>query len=347
MNFRSDNIGAVAPSIMAAIAAANDRSVSGYGADEITGRLNAAFGALFETEVHVMPVVTGTAANSLSLATLSPPWGAIYCHDAAHIESDECGAPELFTGGAKLTLMPGEQGKIDADALAFALTNAGVGDVHHVQPAVLSLTQQTETGGVYSIEEIRQLTGIARDADLAVHMDGARLGNAVAALGCAPADMTWRTGVDVLSFGATKGGAMAAEAIVLFKPELADTLAYHHKRAGQLVSKMRFISVQLEAYIADGLWLDLARTANTMAARLAEGLAALPGAILEGEAAGNEIFVTLPKPVIAGLEAEGFGFYRWPESSPTSPMIRLVTAHDTMVEEVDGLIEAARRHLSD
>ncbi len=343
MNFRSDNIGAVAPQIIEAVVAANARSAVGYGGDEITARLNGLFSALFETEVRVLPVLTGTAANALALATVTPPYGAIYCHEAAHIQSDECGAPELFTGGAKLALLPGEQGKIDPGVLADALTNSGVGDVHHVQPAALSLTQQTETGGIYAVDQVTALADVARGHGMTVHMDGARFANAVAALDCTPADVTWRAGVDMLSFGATKGGAMAAEAIVLFRPELAGPLAYHHKRAGQLVSKMRFVSAQLEAYLADGLWLDLGRHANAMTARLAGGLAALPGARVEGVVEGNEMFVTLPEQVIAGLEAEGAGFYRWPESSPTSPTIRLVCAHDTTEAEVEALLAATRR----
>ena len=345
MNFRSDNIGAVAPSILDAVVAANARSAAGYGEDEITARLDGLFGALFETEVRVLPVLTGTAANALALAAATPPYGAIYCHEAAHIQSDECGAPELFTGGAKLALLPGEQGKIDPGVLVEALANSGVGDVHHVQPAALSLTQQTETGGIYAIDQIAALAAVAHGHAMTVHMDGARFANAVAALDCAPADVTWRAGVDMLSFGATKGGAMAAEAIVLFRTELAEPLAYHHKRAGQLVSKMRFVSAQLEAYLADGLWLDLGRHANAMTARLAAGLAATPGVRVEGVVEGNEMFVTLPEPVIAGLEAEGVGFHRWPENSPISPTIRLVCAHDTTESDVAALLAATRRLL--
>jgi threonine aldolase len=344
MNFRSDNVGAIAPRILDAIVAANARSVVGYGADEITGRLDGLFGELFETEVRVLPALTGTAANALALAVLTPPYGAIYCHEAAHIQSDECGAPELFSGGAKLALLPGAQGMVDPTVLSSALADSGVGDVHHVQPAALSLTQQTETGGIYGIDHLAALADVAHAHEMMVHMDGARFANAVAALDCAPADITWRAGVDVLSFGATKGGAMAAEAIVLFRTKLADPLAYHHKRAGQLVSKMRFVSAQLEAYLADGLWLELARHANAMTASLARGLAALPGVRVEGVVEGNELFVTLPEAVIKGIEAEGAGFYRWPENSPTSPTIRLVCAHDTTEADVDALVATAQRY---
>lgn len=343
MNFRSDNVAAVAPPIMAAVAAANVRSEGAYGADEITQRLSGLFGALFGTEVAVFPTVTGTAANALALAALTPSYGAIYCHRDAHINKEECGAPEFFTGGAKLIALPGARAKIDPDALQEALARGGRGDVHYAQPATLSVTQQTEEGAVYRPEEIRGLAALARRHGLAVHMDGARFANAVAALGCAPAEITWRAGVDVLSFGATKNGAFAAEAIVLFRPELAQALAYQHKRAGQLLSKMRFVAAQLEAYLAGGLWLKLAARANAMARRLADGLSTLPGVHLSDAVEGNEVFVTLPETVIAGLEAAGAGFYRWPESDRLSRTIRLVAGHDTKESEVEAFLAHARR----
>lgn len=343
MNFRSDNIASVAPPIMAALAAANARSEGAYGADRITKRLDGLFGELFEREVAVFPTVTGTAANALALAALVPSYGAIYCHREAHINKEECGAPEFFTGGAKLVALPGPRAKIDPEALEEALARGGRGDVHYAQPAAVSLTQQTEEGAVYRPEEIRRLAAIARRHGLGVQMDGARFANAVAALGCTPAEATWRAGVDVLCFGATKNGALAAEAVVLFRPELAGELAYRHKRAGQLVSKMRFVSAQLEAYLADGLWLDLAAGANAMGRRLAEGLSALPGVVLAGPVEGNEVFVTLPGAVIAGLESAGAGFYRWPESDRESRTIRLVAAHDTTAAEVDAFLACAAR----
>ncbi|HLB06511.1 MAG TPA: beta-eliminating lyase-related protein [Alphaproteobacteria bacterium] len=347
MNFRSDNIAAVAEPILAAIVAANARSEGGYGADEITGRLKARFSELFEREVAVLPTLTGTAANALALAALVPAYGAIYCHREAHINKEECGAPEFFTGGAKLIALSGPRGKIEAQALRAALARGGTGDVHYAQPAALSLTQETEEGAVYRPEEVAELAAIARAHGLAVHMDGARFANAVAALGCAPADLTWRLGVDALSFGATKNGALAAEAIVLFRPELAMPLAFRHKRAGQLVAKMRFVAAQLEAYLADGLWLSLARHANAMAHRLSDGLAALPGAELVGAVQGNEVFVSLPESVLAGLERAGVGFYRWPESDAASRTIRLVAAHDTTPDEVEAFLETTRRLLTE
>ena len=342
MNFCSDNTVGAAPEIMAALAEANAGQAMPYGEDPLTARLAARFGETFETDVTVFPVVTGTAANALALSVMVPPFGALYCHREAHIAVDECGAPEFYSGGAKLVLLDGRDGKVEADALAAALTGAGAGDVHRVQPAALSLTQQTECGTVYSIDEVAALCEAARRHGLGVHMDGARFANAVAHLGCAPADVTWRAGVDALSFGATKNGALAAEAVVVFKPELARELGYRRKRAGHLLSKMRFVSAQLEAYLAAGLWLRNAAHANRLAATLAQGLAAAPGAELVYPAQGNEVFVRLPEPVIAGLLADGFAFHRWGGANATT--LRLVTAFNTRAEDVRALVEAARRH---
>ncbi len=341
MNFCSDNVTGVAPEILAALVAANAGSVPSYGADAISQRLQAQFSELFETAVTVFPVATGSAANALALSVLTPPYGAVYCHATAHIQVDECGAPEFYTGGAKLATLPGAHGKLSAADLAAALGRAGTGVVHHVQPAALSLTQATEAGTVYRVEEVAALAEVAQAHGLGVHMDGARFANAVASLGCTPAEITWRAGVEVLSFGATKNGAMAAEAVVFFKPELAESFGYRRKRGGHLFSKMRFLSAQLEAYLTDGLWLNNAAHANRLAQQLARGLAALPGARLCAPVEANEIFVLLPEPVIAGLEADGFQFYRWESEQPG--VIRLVTAFDTREPEVLAFLESAQR----
>ncbi len=340
MNFCSDNTTGVSPEIMAALAAANEGQAASYGDDPITARVEKAFRALFETEVAVLPVATGTAANAIALAPLCPPYGAIYCHREAHIEVDECGAPELYTGGAKLVALDGADGKFDAATLADALARAGKGDVHRVQPAAVSLTQATECGTLYAIDEIAEIARIAHDNGLSVHMDGARFANAAAAMGCAPADLTWRAGVDVLSFGATKNGALAAEAIVAFRPELGRELAFRRKRGGHLFSKMRFLSAQLEAYLADDLWLRNARHANRCAQRLADGLAAIPGVSLAHPTQANEVFATLPEAVIRGLEEAGFAFHRWGGENATT--VRLVTAFNTREDDVDALVAAAR-----
>jgi threonine aldolase len=340
MNFSSDNVTGVAPEILAALAAANAGAASAYGADAVTERLQRRFAEVFEHEVAVFPVATGTAANALALASLTPPWGVVYGHRDAHFQVDECGAPEFYTGGAKLRTLEGDHGKISAADLEAAIVGRGV--VHHAQPASVSLTQSTEAGTVYQPGEIEAVAEVCRRHGLALHVDGARFANAVASLARSPADLTWRAGVDALSFGATKNGAMAAEAVVFFQPAKAADLAYRRKRGGHLFSKMRFLSAQLEAYLADDLWLANARHANRMATRLAEGLAGLAGARLVHPVEANELFVALPEPVIRGLLAEGFQFYRW--DNETSTVIRLVTAFDTEVAAVDAFLAAARRH---
>ncbi len=342
MNFCSDNVTGVAPEIMAALEAANHGTAMPYGDDAVTARLAARFAAVFETEVAVYPVATGTAANALSLALMAPPYGAIYCHWKSHVYEDECGAPEFYTGGGKLVPLDGADGKIAADDLDAVLRGAGQGAVHHVQPAAVSLTQATEAGTVYRPDEVAAISDLARRYGMGLHMDGARFANAVVGLGCRPADITWRVGVDALSFGATKNGAMAAEAVVLFRPDLAFGLGFRRKRAGHLFSKMRFLSAQLEAYLTEDRWLAYATHANRMATRLADGLAALPGARLVHPGEANEVFVELPAPVIAGLEADGFGFHRW--RGPEATTLRLVTAFNTEAADVDALTARARHH---
>lgn len=345
MNFYSDNTTGIAPEIMAALLDANHGQAMPYGEDDITAGLANLYGALFETEVAVFPVGTGTAANALALSLMTPPYGAIYCHREAHIEVDECGAPELFSGGAKLVVLDGDDGKIPSGTLEAALEKAGGGDVHHVPPAALSLTQLTECGTVYTPREVMALSEVAHGQGLHVHMDGARFANAVASLGCSPAEASWRSGVDILTFGATKNGALAAEAVIIFKPELAREAAYRHKRVGQLFSKMRFISVQLEAYIADGLWLENARRANAQAARLAEGIEATPGVRLLHPVQGNELFATMSEPVLSGLLADGFTFNRWYEGGVVTA--RLVTAFNTAPEDIDAFIASLGRHAAE
>ena len=248
----------------------------------------------------------------------------------------------MFTGGAKLVVLDGDDGKIPSATLEAALERAGGGDVHRVQPASLSLSQLTECGTLYTPREVTALCEVGHGQGLNVHMDGARFANAVATLGCTPAEASWRSGVDILSFGATKNGALAAEAMIIFKPELAAEAAYRHKRVGQLFSKMRFVSVQLEAYVTDGLWLEFARRANRQAARLAAGIEATPGVRLLYPVQGNMLFVTLSEPALSGLLADGFTFNRWYDSGVVTA--RLVTAFNTTDRDVDGFIESLRRH---
>jgi threonine aldolase len=336
MNFASDNVTGVAPAIMAAIAAANRGAVASYGADELTRRLEQRFAEIFEHDVAVFPVATGSAANALAVATLTPPWGAVYCHHDAHIAVDEANAPEFYSGGAKLQTLDGSHGKLDP-AILDALLPGNLGDVHHAQPSAISISQASEAGTVYRPDEIAALAGIAHRHGLGVHMDGARLANALDSLGASPADVTWRAGIDVLSFGATKNGALAAEAIVFFDRSKARDLPFRRKRGGHLISKMRFVSAQLEAYLADELWLHNAAHANAAAARLAVGLAGLPGIALRHPVEANELFVEMPESVITGLLDRGFNFYRW-----GSGCVRLVTAFDTSPESVGLLLAAAR-----
>ena len=339
MNFCSDNVTGICPEIMAALAAVNEGSALPYGADECTQRLEAKFSELFETGVSVFPVATGSAANSLALSVVTPPFGAIYCHAESHINIDECGAPEFYTGGAKLVTLNGIDCQIQPSELAAILERSGAGIVHRVQPAAVSIAQATEAGTVYLPEQIAEIAKVARANNLYLHVDGARFANAVVSLDCSPADVTWRSGVDVLCFGATKNGAMAAEAVIFFKPELAETFGFRRKRSGHLFSKMRFISAQLEAYITDDLWLKNAARANEMAGKLALGLVSLPSVKLCHPVEANELFLELPENVINGALADGFQFYRWEGN-----IIRIVTSFDTKEEDVNALIDSIKRH---
>jgi threonine aldolase len=348
LNFASDNTAGAAPEILAALSRANEGSALAYGNDAWTARLERRFVELFEHEVAVFLVPTGTAANALALAHLTPPWGAVLCHAEAHIATDECGAPEFFGGGIKLIGLAGAAGKIAPAVLEDVLANGQWGGPHHVTPAVLSLSQATEAGTIYPPEEIRRLAEIAHGHRLAVHVDGARLGNALSRMNASPAQATWQAGVDALSFGATKGGALAAEAVLFFNPPRAGGMSERRKRGGHLVSKHRFAAAQMEAYLADDLWLKLARHANTMADRLGAALAGAgfpPAWPIEA----NEVFVMMPLPLQETLQAAGARFYPWttnslPKDMPVSSgaaLIRLVTSFQTTAREVDDFVAAA------
>ena len=333
-DFRSDNVAGMAPAVLASLAAVNAGSDSAYGEDATTARLERRLAETFEHELRVFPVATGIAANALALAALTLPWGAVICHEEAHIATDECGAPEFFAG-AKLVPLAGVGAKLDASALAARLARSSRG-VHHVQPASVSLSQSTEGGTVYTPAEIAAISEVCRRHGLKLHMDGARLANALVSLGCSPAEATWKAGVNVLSLGLTKNGAASAEAVICLDIHLAENFAYRRKRAGHLFSKMRFVSAQLEAQLADGLWLRLASQANAMARRLADGLAHMPGLSLLNPVEANTLLVLMPEPWIAALEKAGYRFYRW--DSDRGPCIRLVTAFDTEQAHVDGLL---------
>jgi len=338
VDFRSDNVSGAHPAVLEAIVAASRGATSSYGADPWSERVTARLGRVFEREVAVFPVTTGTAANALALATHVPPWGAVYCHREAHIHVDECGAPEQLTGGAKLIPLEGAHGKLDAGTLAASIGGRGI--VHAVQPAAVSLSQATEAGTVYRPDEIAAIAEVARRHRLVVHMDGARFANALVTVGCTPAALTWQAGVDVLSLGATKNGCFAAEAVVLFAPDKAEELGFRRKRAGHLVSKQRLLSAQLEAYLTDDLWLANARHANATAQRLAAHFAAV-GLTPLVPVEANEVFVSVPAPLAAQLRERGFSFYPWSALGPSA--CRFVTAFDTRPEDVEAL-GAALRH---
>jgi threonine aldolase len=331
--FKSDNTAPVAPEILAAIGAANEGFAKGYGEDAWTYRLERRFCQLFEREVRVFPVATGTAANTLALASLVPPYGAILTHEEGHVVRDECGAPEFMTGGARLMLLQGRGAKLTAAAIDAAIV-ANPTSVHTVQPRALTLTQATELGTVYTPGELQALTSVAHAHGLAVHMDGARFANAVASLGCSPADVTWRAGIDVLSFGATKNGALTAEAVVFFDPKLVSDFEFRRKRAGHLLSKMRFVSAQLLAYVEGDLWLHLAGRANALARRIA----AAADSLLLHPVEANEIFVHIGSVGAQRLRDRGFEFYDW--GAAGSGEARLVVSWNQPEEDVAALCAA-------
>lgn len=332
MHFRSDNTAAAAAEILAALGAANEKHAPAYGEDQWSKQLDVKFGELFDHEVRVFTVATGTAANAISLAGIAPPWGQVFCHREAHIERDECGAPEFFSGGAKLALLDGPNAKISAEGLREAL-NCSAGDIHSPKAAAVSISQTTERGCVYTPAEVAALGEIARGKGLAFHVDGARFANAVAALGCKPADMTWRAGVDILSFGATKNGAIAAEAIVVFDPARAEEITRRRKRGGHLFSKGRYAAAQLLAYLDGGLWLKLAGRANALAARIGE--AAAPW--LSEPVQTNQIFLKPGAERVAKLRAAGVDFYDW--GAQGSGEVRLVVSWNQPDAEVDALVK--------
>jgi len=351
MNFASDNCAGAHPEILAAIAAANAGSTPSYGSDPWTAKAQARIDEIFERKCASFLVTTGTAANALALAALTRPYGAVFCHSSAHVMEDECGAPEFFTAGAKLVGIEGEAGRILPEALKAKLAAFPRGSVTHVQPAALSLSQTTECGTLYSPREISELTAIAHDAGLAVHMDGARFANAIAALNCSPAEASWKAGVDVLSFGATKNGALACEAVIFFDPAKAEDFAYRRKRGGHALSKSRFLGAQMIAYLDNERWLALARTANARAAKLAAGFAEIPRIELVWPCAANELFVEMPRRTDAALRAAGARYYEW--GSPAGELgarrrssekifVRLVTSFATESSDIEKFLAIAR-----
>lgn len=337
-NFRSDNESPVAAAIMQALADCNRDAAHAYGEDTFSESLDEAFSELFATPVKVLPLATGTAANSIALAAMCPPWGAVICHHGAHIHNDECGAPEFYSGGAKIIPLPGGDCKLQAQSIADELNRRGSHGVHEVLPSAISMTQSTEAGTIYTPEEIQAISQLAREHQMQLHMDGARFANAVSALDCHPADITWRCGVDMLSFGASKNGAMAAEALILFNgDEYWESVERRRKRAGHLFSKMRYVSAQLLAYIHEDLWLDLAHHANRQAMRFARAVAQHDAADVAYPVQANEVFLRLDEDKLKAMQEKGLEFHLWPGARN---LARLVFSHSTSTEEVDTLIKA-------
>lgn len=332
MRFFSDNAAAVCPEVMTALAAAN-RLDTAYDGDSLSQRLSAAFSDLFEKEVAALWVSTGTAANSLALAELCPPHGAVVCHKDAHINNDECGAPEFYTHGAKLLTVEGSGAKLTPETLAERLDLVPDG-VHWMKPHAVSITNATEYGRVYAPEETAAIGAVCRERGLGLHLDGARFANAVARLGCSPADLTWRAGVDILSFGFVKNGGMSAEALVFFDPDRAAATHYRRKRAGHLLSKGRYLAAQIHAMLEGDLWLRNGRLANQAADRIA---AAAGTERLVEPVEANELFLKVTAQEAATLRAQGFDFYDWAPGE-----VRLVTSWDSDPAHVDSLAAAIR-----
>lgn len=347
MNFTSDNVHGVDDAILDALRDVNDGTARAYGYDDWSAAAEQRLRDVFACDLAAFLVVTGTAANSLALAACCPPYGAVVCHAEAHITTDECGAPELFTGGAKLMGVPGAACKLMPDAVARMLGQMGRGE-HEQRPSVLSLSQATELGTVYTADEIAALTTLARERRMRVHMDGARFANACARLGATPADLTWKAGVDVLSFGATKNGALGVEAVVFFDRTLADDFVYLRKRTGQLVSKGRFLAAQMLAYLDDDRWLRNARHANAMADRLAAVVRTLPDVRVPLPVEANAVFAIVPVTLHARLQAAGVRYLVWPGAGPGTDtvaegevFIRLLTSFRTSPGDVEAFAAVA------
>ena len=333
VKFASDNVSGACPEVLESIIKANNGIAPPYGNDEISGILQEKFSKIFEKDVVVYPTASGTASNALALSALSPVFGNIYCHKFSHINVDECGAPEFYTGGAKLVPLKGTDGKITPDELEKNI--GGFGIVHHTQPSIVSITQATETGEVYTLDQIKKISDIAHKNKLKLHMDGARFANALVSLDVSPAEMTWKSGIDILSFGATKNGCIAAEAIVIFNKDLVGNLPFLLKRSGHLLSKMRFVSAQLDAYISNDVWLKNAKNANKMAKKLSDGLISTNQVKLEYPTEANEVFVKLPKKMVEHLNSEE---YMMSEDELEGKTVRLVTAWNTKSNEVDEFL---------
>lgn len=349
MYFASDNTSPAHPAVMAALNAANLGYSKSYGSDDLTAAVTAKIRALFEApEAAVYLVATGSAANALSLAILCEPWQSVFCHRVSHVEEDECGAPEFYIGGGKLVLVDGDHAKMSPSALRAAIEFTGRSGVHNLQRGPLTLTNATEHGTVYTPDQVADLTAVAREYGLRTHMDGARFANALASTGATPAQMTWKAGIDVLSFGGTKNGLMGVEAVVIFDPKLAWEFELRRKRGGHLFSKHRFLAAQMLAYLTDDLWLALAGHANAMAKRLSNGMAGLAGGSLVHPTEANAVFAQWPRAAHQSAQQAGAQYYLWPfnqsfDGPGDVPLAaRLVCSWSTTEEEVDHFLALVR-----
>lgn len=334
-NFASDNNSGITPECLEAIAEANSGHSPAYGDDEWTRRACAAIRDTFEIPCEVFFTFNGTAANSMALAHLCRSYQSVVCHSVAHIETDECGAPEFFSSGSKLLLAGGNDGKVSPAELQRLVHLRK--DIHYPRPHVLSLTQATELGTVYGVSELQELGALAHGLGLKVHMDGARFFNALAALGCAPKDITWKAGVDVLCLGGTKNGMLACEAVVFFNKKVAAEFDYRCKQAGQLASKMRFLAAPWIAMLRDGNWLRYAENANRMASLLATHLRTIPEVVFQSEPQVNSVFVTLPPAAISKLRSLGWSFYQFIGSGGARLMCSWDTTEDDVLDFVKDL----------
>ena len=339
MNFASDNVYGVDPRIMQAMVDANSGTDVSYCHDDGSKAAEARLSEIFEKEVKAFLVVNGTGANSLALSAMCPPFGGVICHESAHINTDECNAPELFTGGAKLITLSGESAKITPNAVTERLKQFVHGE-HGAKLSALSITNATELGTVYTPAEIKVLANIVKPQGMKMHMDGARFANALVGLGCTPAEMTWKAGIDVLSFGGTKNGGMLLEAVVFFDTSLADDFLYRRKRAGQLISKSRFISAQMNAYLRDDVWLANARRANGLAQTLAHGLQQSNRIKLSNPVQANEVFAYMPRSTFDKVQEQGAHFYEWPMAGTLDDEVhcRFVLSFATPEKDVDRFV---------
>jgi len=349
MFFASDNTSPAHPKVMEAVNAANEGYAMPYGNDPIMDRVRQKIRDTFEApDAAVYLCATGTSANAIALACLCPPWATVYAHKNAHVEEDECGAPEFYTGGAKITLVEGQDAKMDPVALSEALNFTARAGVHNVQRGALTLTNTTENGAVYSVSDVAELATIAKSYDLPVHMDGARFANAIAATNASPAEMTWKAGVDVLTFGGTKNGLLGVEAVIFFNPEKAWEFELRRKRGGHLFSKHRYLSAQMDAYVTDGLWMQLGRQANDAAARLSQGILEIEGASLMHPTQGNTVFASWPRGGHRRAHEAGAAYYFWPMDQdldgPEEALLsaRLVCSWCTTKQDVDGFLSLLR-----